>query len=131
MPTIHEALRSRLLAHGGASALLGTRVFPDSLPEGAAYPAVVYRRIDSPRDHSHSGESPLAEARFQFDVWGVSRKSVEEAATQVRLALDRFVGLIGGTVRGRILLMDQRDDRDPTTGEYRAMQDYSVVHEEV
>lgn len=126
---IEEALYTHLTTHAGLTALVGDRVYPLALPGGVTLPAVTYQRISGPRERSHDGRR-LAHPRYQVTVWAETYLAARAVAEQVRLALDGFVGQLGGTVQATALLEDDRELRDPQTTWVQVPIDFTIWYGE-
>lgn len=91
---IDEAFRSLVVADGACAALIGARMYPDELPEGVTYPAVMYWTAGGHVDISQDGPSGLR--RTEFHVVAYARTDGE--VTAVKKALN---GVLAG-YRGRV-----------------------------
>ncbi len=67
--------------------LLGGRVYPQVLPEHPTLPAMVFSEVSRVPSYSHSGDSGLDEAVFQFSCWGNSPRIAKQVADGLRAAL--------------------------------------------
>jgi hypothetical protein len=85
--SLESDLFTKLSTHGGLSALVGTRIYPNRLPDNPTLPACVYQRI-STLNHLASGDVPLIRARMQIDCWSDSYVTAGNVAVQVHAALD-------------------------------------------
>jgi hypothetical protein len=85
--SLESDLYTALSTHGGLSALVGTRIYPNRLPDNPTLPAVVYQRITTNHNLA-SGNVPLIRARMQLDCYDDSYLSVVAVAVQVHAALD-------------------------------------------
>lgn len=95
--TVEAALVARLMATAGLVALVGSRVYPQVVPQDAAMPALAYQRISEMPQYSHSGFSALSRTRFQITAEAGTMATVKAVAQQVRIAL-RGVTWTFGTV---------------------------------
>lgn len=131
---IEEALFSHLKSHAGLSALVGTRIYPQIMPQGVTMPAVTYQKISGPREYSHGGPSELAHPRFQLSCWAKNYSTAKDIAEQVRLALQAYRGTMGGaggvTVYGAFL-ENEIDLYESDTRLYHIPVDFSIWHKEV
>lgn len=110
MSALEEALRTRLLADGTVSGLVGTRVFPLVVPQGQALPAIAYQRISGIREHTHEGASGLARPRLQYACVATSFTTARGVADAVRKSLDGFAGVIGSVTVQNIMIQNQIDN---------------------
>jgi hypothetical protein len=113
---IDAALRTRLLAFSGLTALVSTRVHAGIAPQGGTLPAVVYRRISANRELVHSGVSGVARSRFQFDCLAKTPLEAKQVAAQVRKALHGYSGTIGGETIMRSEAVNETDAFDADLG---------------
>jgi hypothetical protein len=98
--TIEAALYSYLSTHTGLSNLIGTRIYPVMIAQGAAMPAVSYQLIDDLPVHSGTADLIVHAARFQFSCFGGGTSGYTSAcavAAQVKSALQDYSGTMGGS----------------------------------
>jgi hypothetical protein len=87
--TLREALYSYLAGSPEVAALVGRRIYPDYLPQGARVPALVYAVLaDDPVRHL-DGKTGIAEARVQVECRAATRGGCVELAGLVEGLLDR------------------------------------------
>lgn len=137
MAVLEEGLFSYLSTYAGLVALIGARVYPMRIPQGATLPCLTYQRISTPRilTHDSSGATgDLAHPRFQFDAWSPTQKAAKAITDQLRAALNGKQGSIGTapsnvTIRSA-LVESEVPDFDPETKLYRSRSDYFIWHEE-
>lgn len=130
MAEIEPAFVSYLTAYPGMTALIGDRMYPTNIPEGATLPLVTYQRISTPRLRSHNGPSGLAHPRFQFNCWGRSYDEASRVAQQLVFGIEGFRGLMAGVEVQAGFVEDERDDYDTVTRQYRRMVDAILWHRE-
>ncbi len=137
MTVLEEGLYSYLSGYAGLTALIGTRIYPVRLPQGALLPCLTYQRMTTPRimTHDTSGMSgTLAEPRLQFDAWAETYKECKDITDQVRAALNGKTGSIGtspNAVTIRAALVDNELSEYYADVElYRIMSDYIIWQEE-
>ncbi len=118
--TAEEIVRDQL-GTAEVAALVGPRVYPLRIAQGASMPAIAYQRVSASRAQSLRGPTGLANPRIQVTCWGDSYKSAKDVATQVRLALDGFTE---GDVSA--LLVGERDLQDPDGLRSGVALDFSV-----
>lgn len=98
--TIRDLLKDYILADGTVASLIGTRLYPDMLPQKVTYPAGVIQRIDTVRPNHLRGAASLARCRIQIDVYAQpangqsSRGLADTVGTAIRQRLDGFVGAL-------------------------------------
>jgi hypothetical protein len=90
MADIEQAIYSILSTDATTKALVGTRIYPNVVPQDATLPAIAYQRISGSRVQSHGGPSNLARPRFQFTCLAVNYSGARAVANAVRQALDGY-----------------------------------------
>ncbi len=135
MALIEEALVTRLESQAGLTALVGTRMFPERLPQEPTYPAIAVSRITSERPHALEGSSGLVGAMFQFDVFGKTYAAAKAVVEQLRLALDSFSGTVDGIVIQEVSFESDADvnehrDTEPTSPLRHIAADFEVWYNE-
>jgi hypothetical protein len=97
MSAIGEALRTKLLSYQAVSALIGQRMYPDALVEGATLPAVVYYVTSTQRDHMLSGVGKSAHARVTLGCYALTRTTCNAIEKAIReTGIDSFRGTVSG-----------------------------------
>lgn len=128
--TVEEGLYAYLAAHAGLSALIGTRLYPVTLPQTPTLPAVIYQRVSGPEVYSHQGFSNLVTPRFQFDCRGLTYASAKAVAAQVKAALRGYKGLMGTVSVNGARIENDLDASDPELGHYSVLIDAVIPHTE-
>jgi hypothetical protein len=141
MATTEAALVS-LLVQGGVGnpvfALVGSRVYPLTLPQTPTYPAIRYQRIDTQRAQYRmmgTGRAAYAKPRFQIDCYGITPATAQAVADAVRARLDGFAGLVSGVGIGSTATEDEASDIEPGVGPggsaiFRHRLDFLIGHQE-
>lgn len=93
--SIEDALYSKLAGAAGVAALVGTRIYPAPLPEGAALPALTYQVISSPRNVMFGGDDGWRDPRVQITAWASTQKGAEALAVAVEGAIVGWSGTSG------------------------------------
>lgn len=132
MAVIEEGLFSYLSTYAGLVSLIGARVYPDRIPQGATLPCLVYQRIDTARDLSHDTSgigSDLAHPRFQFNAWATTKSSAKAINEQVRSALNGKRGTIAtGVSINAALVADERYRYETETTLHTYESDFFIWH---
>lgn len=87
MADIGAATRTKLIGTSAVAAILGTRVYPDQLPQAATLPAAVYFVVSGNEEVDLAGTTGVTHARVQIDCYAVTRLAANALATAVRNAL--------------------------------------------
>ena len=96
--TIRDIVRDYVLDDGTVAGLLGTRLYPDMLPQKVTYPAAVILNVDTLREPSLRTVAGLATARLQIDVYAApvsgasSRMLADQCGAAIRQRLEGFDG---------------------------------------
>jgi hypothetical protein len=109
---MEEAIIARLLADSGVAAIVATRVFPGSRPQGSALPAAVLNRISGGPEYADDGEVGLEQGRMQIDCWAATYGEAKLLARAVTACLSAFEGTINTTTFEFIELENERDLRE-------------------
>lgn len=88
--TAEATLQRILLAAPVISNLIGSRLYPNIVPQKAPMPAITYQQISGPRGHDMQGAIGLTKARYQINCWAASYAKAKELAEAVRLTLDGY-----------------------------------------
>ena len=90
-----EALVFLLQSSTGIATMVGSRVYPQLVPQTATRPAIAYQRISSIPEHSHSGFSSLSRTRYQLTLEGNTHQEALSLALAVRRALSGVRSPVG------------------------------------
>jgi hypothetical protein len=124
-------ISAHIQAHAPLVTFVADRVFPRRLPQDAALPAIVYRRVGpTDRGLTQSGADGLADARFQFDVWSADPDEADAIASELVAAFHGYRGQMGDTVVGVSRVANDIDEDEPTTGLFRRIVDVLIQHQE-
>lgn len=116
---IREALYGWLSTDPNIAALVGTRIYPNKLPQGSTFPQITFFKVSNPRVRNLSGPDGLSSPRIQIDCWGLTPDSAKDVADAVRTSnigghgLDGFRGTMGSVVVQSTNFEDERDTYNP------------------
>jgi len=130
---IDEAIFSRLSNYAGLTALVGTSpagIFPVIAPQDVARPFVVFQKISNERISAMGSDTDIARARFQFTSYAETHEGARDVGKQVRLALQRYSGVVATVTIDDIFIENELDDYDPETLLHSKVQDFEVIHRE-
>lgn len=131
MALVEAAIFSILSNAAGLTALVGSRIYPVSMPMGTALPAVTYQRISGPRVHAMGADPGLQYPRIQVSSRSDDAEEVKNVAEEVRLALQNYSGTVAGVVIQKAILDTDRDlPYDPATKSWGFAADFIVWAEE-
>jgi hypothetical protein len=117
---MEAAIRTRLLATAGVTALVSQRVYCGSRPQGGAVPDIVINRVSGAPIYTDDGEAGLTNVRIQVDCYGTTYAAAKGVARAVQVSLSDFIGTAGATTFQNIMLDSERDFREggSNTSEY-------------
>lgn len=93
---IGKLIYNRLSTDGDILAYVGTKIYPDIVPQNVQYPFVVYTIVNSLPVDFKDGQSNLEEITLQVDVYTQNYDDTQELSNLIRNRLDRFVGTVQG-----------------------------------
>lgn len=124
---IDEGLRLFLLDSPGVTAEVGTRIYPDPLPQGATLPAITYMDISDVGSTSNDGPDCLSRTRYQFKHWAATREAARRVERATRAVLSGYRGSWpGGRRIGGVFRRNTWTLYEPETKLYQAITDYGI-----
>ena len=119
-------LRAYLLSVPEITALIGNRLYPGWFPENVVYPAVAYLAAS---DVSHH-DLAVAYPRYQFSCMSPRYLEAKTVAAEIRNALQRFKGNMGGTRVIQGVWDGAREIYEPDTKLYHIATDFKMIYRE-
>ena len=113
--SLETGLYTALTGDAGVSALVGTRIYPEIMPQGVTYPAISYQRISTTRTNMLSGVDDFTQVRVQVDCWDDSYSGVKALSAAVKSAIDGVTAL--GTEAVHHCFMDSERDLSQFDGD--------------
>ena len=104
---IEEALVKKLLDHAGLKALIGSKIYPEEIPQGTQLPAVFWIKVSDIKDHFLTGQSNLERPIYQFTAQANSKGAVRPVAEQIKKALSDYQGDLYGVEVQKIELQNE------------------------
>jgi hypothetical protein len=93
---IGKLIYNRLSTDGAILAYVGSKIYPDIVPQNVQYPFVVYTITNSTPVDYKDGQSNLEEIEIQIDVYTQNYDDTQDLSNLIRNRLDRFVGIVEG-----------------------------------
>jgi len=124
---IEEALRARLLAVAGVTALVSTRVYPVVMPQDPTFPCVTYQRLGEVRHLRMGAPAPLNDVVFQVDAWAEGFQACKTLAAAIRTALDAVSWTAGAETVQVAYLQTEEDGYEDAIPCFRVTQRYRVA----
>lgn len=110
--SIEGALTAYLLADTALKAIIGTKLYPDELPQGTVLPAVVYTKISDQKDHTLTGMSNLHRPYIQFTAFGTTKAQAVSVSNRLQVLLNDYHGILSGVVIQQIELQNELSTKD-------------------
>jgi hypothetical protein len=125
---VRQSIFTRATSHAGLSALIGSRCYPDQLPEDVTLPALRYQLVSTPpqdyRDHDSNPPDRWI-YRYQIDGWD---STPDAAATLGQEMKNAFEGWANGTAVGWCRVENEFGERDIALNQYRRMIEIVIDH---
>jgi len=124
---IGKAIYGLLSAASSVTNIVGSRIYPVSVPQFAEFPFVVYTTTDTEMSITKDGSSPLDVITVQIDMYANDFDTNTTLAGAIRSTLDFYTGTINGQSIQRITLMNNSDgDYNAELGVFYLSQDYQI-----
>jgi hypothetical protein len=107
--TIEQALFTHITTDSTIVALMGTRLFPNKIPQGQPLPAAEYQQNKGDREHDMEGAVGMVNSEYTVICYGESYSAAKELAEAVRKRLDGYSGIVGGVTIDVMMLTDELD----------------------
>jgi hypothetical protein len=115
---IETDLVAHLGAYGSLAAIVGARIYPESLPQEPTLPAMTYFQVSNAPAHVHDGSYNWALKRFQFDLFASTYLVCKQIKRELVLAMQAFA---------HVNHMDtDQDIPEPELSRYRLQIDYLI-----
>lgn len=134
--SVESELYTWLSSDAAITAVVGTRIFPQRVPQGKDFPAITFQVIFGDHVHDLKASAGLGRPIFQVNAISPSYLEAKDLAELIRLRLQGFRG-VWGTLDVRAVLLNNladlpfevpKDESDQ--GYYTVAGDYRVVHAE-
>lgn len=129
MARVDDALRTLVLADAGMSALIGERMYPDVLPQGATFPAIRFFEVSLTPLYQHDGDANLDTSRYQFDCYAANRPAAKDVAMVLRTILGGLKKVYRDGVNFQAgFLVNSLSGYDDALNAWRVTQDYQLSY---
>lgn len=116
-----------LLGQPSVVTLIGDRVMPAPLDEGATLPALTYQVINAGTTVAHDGDLNLDPVQVQLDIWA-STKTEATAVRDAIFSINGFRGQAGGEQFDGVIIQNYFDNPEPDLNEHRITMEMFVNH---
>lgn len=127
---IVEQINARLKAVSGVTSIVGERIYPHHLPQGATLPALSHMQLGFEPVHAMSADPNIQSLRLQVSCWASQYSQAKTLAKAVRDALSRHRATAESDEFLDVLVDNEIDDFDPETEVYQVVVDLLVWYRE-
>lgn len=113
------------------AALVGTRIYPNVIPQDAALPAIAYQVISSETGYSHGGPDAGNHPYIQLTIEGDSYANTLAVCAACKARLSGFRGDIGNDRFEAIFLENEFDGFNLDPAVHTRRQDYRLRYKEI
>ena len=125
-----SALQQFLITFPSVTAIVGTRVYPLTMPQNVTDPAITYQRVSERTIQSHQGASNFAYDRYRFTCWAKTFPAARQLARALKGAIIGYRGAMGARWTGSIRHDNELDGYDEQTKTFSVMSDFIIGHNE-
>lgn len=108
------------------AAIVGNRVYPMALPQGAALPAATYQRISHDSNTAHDGPMTKRRQRYQITAMATDFNECQRLVFAIEEALVGRWMDTGDEGEVACTAITRNDLRDEETGAYRVPADFYI-----
>lgn len=130
---LHEAFVKHLTEHPLVSGLIGSRLYPQLIPENAVMPAMAYQVVSLTDDPlAHDGAIGIVTRTYQFTCQADRYNETQAMTAALRNALHGFSGQMGGDggVEISVCQFVSMDDGEAIEGVSITRCDYKFIYME-
>jgi len=132
MAHIESVIYSRLSGYAGLTALVGTRIYPNFVPQNTAAPCVSFQLVASVEPQAMGAGTGVIRSRFQFSVFVAKDNllSGKNVMAQVKAALKRYRDSGSSPVVQDTFFLNEVDIYDSETEEHQLIVDFEIIYQE-
>lgn len=123
---VESAIYNILKDNAGVSAVTGTRIYPNTAPQGTANPCIVFQERSVDPSDTKSGVSHLDTCYVGIDCYCDGQRASKELGKLVRTALDRYSGFVSDCNIQSIQFVDSMAVYDYAAECYRTYVEFKV-----
>lgn len=107
---IEDDFYSELSNYAGITAIVSDRVYDGVLPQGISYPAIRFFGVSFPPIDDSDGVDTQINRRYQVDMWGPSKATLNSLREEIFNALDNSTKLTYAAISLFDLPYDSKDE---------------------
>ena len=123
---IEKAIYELLTTDSIITGLIGTRVFPWPIPQGAASPSVCYMIEDKPSMYLDGGTG-IEQCEVTIAALSDSLLTARNIGQEIKRVLNKYRGIVGGADIAHCLLRDGGNDYDEEARQHFVKQIYHIT----
>jgi hypothetical protein len=130
MATIEEALRAKLAATAGVTALVSTRIYPMGTKQltNIDQEMIGFETVAGRPEYDHDGEAGIATVRWSVQAHSPTYAGAKAIASAVKAALSGFQGTVSGVRIGMCHCVATEDVTDPEARQQVVAVDFRVMY---
>lgn len=117
--SVSAAIRTILVNDATVSGLVGSRVYPQILPDGKSMPAITYQRQDKNPHDGLAGSFDTGVYSYEISCWSDDYDEAASLGTAVQAALVDYSGTVSGVTIQHVWGNDADDVRFHAPGNQR------------
>ena len=128
--SLEAALYTLVTTDPGVSALIGTRLYPNFIPQDAPLPAMAYLRASTVKGYTQNGPDGVAKATIQFTIDGPTFAQSRAAADALFRLLSGYRGKVGDQIIGASFQENDHGGYNLSSDQTAIYQDYRISYRE-
>jgi hypothetical protein len=128
---IEEAMFAVLKNAPALAALIGTRIYPQTLPQGSLLPAATYNVVDDREEYALDGGVSLHDCLADVVVWAVDPITARNVAKEVGKAFSNYLGIVGGIEIQSCTIATGSGLFEPVSAKYQRPVEVTIGYKEV
>lgn len=128
---VENAIRDYLLADATIGGLIGSRVYPEALPQSPVYPAITMIMQDVYELWTWDGPSKSSVLELQLDAWALSFDGAKALRDAITARINGFAGLIDAWQIHQVKAVSSFNTFESGVEAWRCSRLYEVAYWEV
>lgn len=125
--SLESALFTLITADAGVAAIMGTRLYPDVIPQDAAMPAGHYRTVANRPAMAHSGAAGVEFSTVRYSIFAPLRADAITLRDTIKPVVSGYKGTAGGETLDAVFYREGINTFDVESGLYAAQFDLVVT----
>lgn len=125
--SLESALVALITGNAPVAAVLGTRLYPDVIPQDQPMPAGHYRTVSTRPAMAHSGEAGVDFSTVRFSIFAPLRADAISLRELIKPVVSGYKGTSGGETLDAVFYREGMNTFDIESGLYAAQFDLIVT----